>query len=321
MSVIIKVVSGPYTGRKIPVQAGQTAQFGRTEWADFSFPRDAEMSDIHFALDCRPDGYRLRDLNSARGTMLNGLRVTEAAFGSGDEIVAGQTTFAVHVVGETGSTDTDSMLGATSGPAGDDSASGTMTSNVDGGEAAAPRTAAELCAELELEDDSRKLLRPEDSPQGFIDLLVKNELFADAIRVAAYWLPKRNAVWWAYLCVNGILGESMTEKDTAVLEAALSWVKTPDEENRRATMAAAEETDYDRAPSWVALSAFWSGGSLAPVGLPDVEPDSRLTSQGITAALMLTAPHDGPAATNDNYRHFIDTGKQVADGTIELPKA
>lgn len=101
MRVILEVKSGPSAGKRIPLQSGQVAQFGRTEWADFSFPQDSEMSDVHFALECHRDRCVVCDLNSASGTRLNDQSVTRANCRNGDQIRAGQTTFTVFCQGAT----------------------------------------------------------------------------------------------------------------------------------------------------------------------------------------------------------------------------
>ncbi len=98
MQVIVEIKPAPVGGKKqIRIQPGQTVSVGRTTHADFSLPDDTYLSGVHFALECESDACRLRDLNSSNGTFVNGKQVAEATLSEGDEIVAGHTTFVVHL--------------------------------------------------------------------------------------------------------------------------------------------------------------------------------------------------------------------------------
>lgn len=98
MRVILEIISGPTAGRKIRLTAAQQLRVGRTEWSDVAVPHDSLMSGTHFALESDFAGCYLSDLNSSNGTLVNGQRVrSRTQLHGGDEIVAGQTRFAVHI--------------------------------------------------------------------------------------------------------------------------------------------------------------------------------------------------------------------------------
>jgi len=98
MRVILKIVSGSSAGRKILLDAGQTLQVGRTEWADLSVPHDGRMSGVHFALETDNVACYLRDLGSTNGTQLNGQPVSDRVpVRHGDQIEAGETVFSVEI--------------------------------------------------------------------------------------------------------------------------------------------------------------------------------------------------------------------------------
>jgi len=98
MQMILEVKDGPLTGRRLGAKQGEAVTVGRAERANFALPHDNHMSGVHFALECGEDRCRLIDRGSANGTFLNGIRVTEAALKDGDQILAGETTFLVHIV-------------------------------------------------------------------------------------------------------------------------------------------------------------------------------------------------------------------------------
>src|SRR6188474_2159917 len=95
MQLTLQVTTGPHAGRKVLVRSGQIARIGRTEWADFSFPGDADLADVHFAVQCQLAGARIRKLVADRSLAVNAQEVSDADLQSGDTIQAGKTSFAV----------------------------------------------------------------------------------------------------------------------------------------------------------------------------------------------------------------------------------
>jgi pSer/pThr/pTyr-binding forkhead associated (FHA) protein len=94
---IVEVCFGPNARRRAVIEAGRTLRVGRTELADMVLPGDEQLSRVHFELAW--DGARcaLRDLGSARGTLVDGEPVTAAEVPHGAWIRAGETDFAVYV--------------------------------------------------------------------------------------------------------------------------------------------------------------------------------------------------------------------------------
>jgi hypothetical protein len=70
----------------------------------------------------------------------------------------------------------------------------------------------------------------------------------------------------------------------------------------------------DGAAAFAALAAFWSGGSLAPEGLPEVAPDPSLGSIGVGASILLAVSGGDPAKMNDRFMDAITRGMNIADG-------
>lgn len=309
MRITLQVTAGPDAGRKVHLKSGQTAQIGRTEWADFSFPRDPKMAEVHFALECNLHGGRLRDLGSAEGTWLNGQRVSDADVKHGDEIQAGTTTMQLLVGGEA----LDSTLtGAAFVGALADGAS----------EPAAPPapTAEELCEYLDMNAEAREIAAANPDAQTFLAALTAQNKYPSAIRLQAHLLPKREAVWWAHQATDEVCGSLLPKNEAKALAAAYTWVLEPNEEHRRAAEAAAAATKYEGPGSWVALGAVWSCGSLAPPGMAEVPPDDRLTGQALTSALMIAAYHGDPLKAPQRQRDFLQRGQEIALGKLRLPE-
>jgi pSer/pThr/pTyr-binding forkhead associated (FHA) protein len=97
MVVILEAVSGPVLGRRIEVRGGSIVRIGRTGKADYPIFEDGYLSGLHFAVEFDGTQCRIRDLGSSNGTFVNGSRVTEQVVQDGDSVVAGGSTFVVHV--------------------------------------------------------------------------------------------------------------------------------------------------------------------------------------------------------------------------------
>src|SRR4029079_2187227 len=95
MQLTLQTTPGPHAGRKVLLRSGQVARIGRTEWADFSFPQDADLADVHFAVQCQLQGAKVRKLAADNPLALNSKEVMEAELQPGDTIQAGKTSFLV----------------------------------------------------------------------------------------------------------------------------------------------------------------------------------------------------------------------------------
>jgi len=97
MVVILEAISGPIVGRRIEVHGGAILRVGRTGKSDYAIAEDPYLSGLHFSVECDGSQCRIRDLGSSNGTFVNGARVAEQVVRDGDSVVAGGSTFRVHV--------------------------------------------------------------------------------------------------------------------------------------------------------------------------------------------------------------------------------
>jgi hypothetical protein len=208
---------------------------------------------------------------------------------TGDEIVAGQTKFAVFVEGEEGDATEDSEEPA-----------------ADAGDSSAGADLAETCEYLELPDEAMEIAVDSSSAESFLASLIEAELFTHAIRWQAHVLPKAEAVRWGCDCAEETLPAPVLEAQRGGIDAARAWADDPTEERRRAAEAEAERLDYEGAGGMLAAAAFWSGDSITPADVVPVPPDERLTGQAVAAALLIVAVEDDPARAPVVYRQFLD---------------
>lgn len=170
------------------------------------------------------------------------------------------------------------------------------------------------CALFELEEEAQPLAAEGGSAAELFDRLVAQGCHADAARLLAFNLPRREAVWWACLCVRDALGPEPAPGDGAAVAAAERWAAEPTEENRRAAMAKAEALEFGSAAAWAAVAAFWSAGSMAPADVPPVVPGPDLAGKAVAGAVMLAAADDDPAVIEARYKQFLARGADIARG-------
>jgi len=303
---MLQILAGPESGRRIYLKNDQVARFGRTEWSDFAFPYDRGLADIHFSIETTDDAVKLTDLSQGDGVQVDGQKTTECRLHSGQKIQAGSLIFVVA---------TERLF--------ETSASGNGPVAVARRSEPAPpppELARKVCEAVELSEPAQGLLDDAIEVLPFIDKLTGQKLLLDALRVLAAWLSKRKAVWWGAGCVESACGEHI-EGQTDLLALGRAWVREPTDENRRAALDAAESADAKLPACWLSRAAGWSGGSLAPPGLAAVPPDEHLTAQALVGALLLAAVFRDPAKSVDNYRLFIEQGKQLAQTTLDWEQA
>jgi len=97
MDVSLEIISGPQAGETFPLRSNRQVQVGRGPDPDISVDTDPLLSELHFQFWWDESGCWIQDLQSARGTFLNGQKISQAAVRNGDKIVAGQTQFIVRV--------------------------------------------------------------------------------------------------------------------------------------------------------------------------------------------------------------------------------
>ncbi len=316
MQLTLQITAGPHAGRKVLLRSGQVARIGRTEWADFSFPQDAALADVHFAVQCQLHGAKIRKLAADKPLAVNAQEVTEAELHPGDTISAGNSKFIVAFDGQaapSGGKTTDTLATISGGAF---VAAGAAAASAP----AEPKepTALEIAEHLQMSDDVKEVAASVKTGPELVARLSAKGQFAKAVRVQAHLLPKRQAVWWGVHCVEEF-AEQLQPQERTAFDAARIWVADPTETHRRRCEAAAGRTKYDGPGSWLAMAAFWSGGSLTAPDMPAVSPDEKLTGQGVTSSLMIASVLGDPGQAKQRYQAFLMKAPQVASGAIPLP--
>jgi len=306
MRATLHVVSESGARRRLEVRGGQVARFGRSDWADYSFPDDPKMADVHFVVECRESAVVLRDLATGSPTLLNDKPASEAVLRTGDRVSAGRTTWVVQL---------------------EDVPAATASDGSESNDAIAPpptQTAlewVELLVYLGVEDEALAIPQDGQTADDLVAALVAEQQFAAAAQLRAHQLQARGAVWWGY----GVVEQSGTTKLSAPQRAALAkvreWVARPNETNCRACEKQAEALGYKGPGGFLSAAAFFSGESVAPADCPaPTPPDPRLPGRLVTGLLHVAvaeAKGEEPAAV---WKRILDKAAQLLAGEISWPE-
>jgi|SRR5579863_2202493 len=168
-----------------------------------------------------------------------------------------------------------------------------------------------LVSVAELSPDAAALRREDTRPLDYIHLLVDNKLYVDAVHFLAHALPKRECVWWAWVCARRSAGEQPPPKIKAALEATERWITQPSDPNRRAAKDAADAAGLDSPAGCAGLAAFLSGGSLSPPEAPPVPPGEYLTAKAAAGAVIFASVGPPAQKAPERFESFIAQGVEV----------
>lgn len=153
-----------------------------------------------------------------------------------------------------------------------------------------------------------------------VEFLAGKGLYTDAVRLLAHLLPKREAVWWAWVSVRRAPDAHPSAEESASLQATEKWLTQPTDENRRAAMAAAEKAQVGTAAGCTGLAAFLSGDSLGPPGAHPVPPGEHLAAKTVANAIILAAVANAPEKATETLRAFLGDGRKLAERIGLWPK-
>ena len=170
---------------------------------------------------------------------------------------------------------------------------------------------ARIADAAEVEPEARALQDPGKGPRDYLVALATAELFVDGIRVLAHLLPRREAVWWAWMNAQRHAGTKPPPKVAVALKAVETWIGSPTDDNRRAALQAGEEV-LTSATGCAALAAYLSG-NLAPPGAPEVPPPPYGTARAVIGSLLLAAVVAEPEKAPERHKQFLTDGLQLAD--------
>ena len=130
----------------------------------------------------------------------------------------------------------------------------------------------------------------------------------EAVLFLSCLLPRREAVWWAAQCVRALVGED------EALRAAETWVRAPEDENRRAALSVANACDRRKPATWLAFAAGWSGGSVLAPDQKPVAPPPGACAMAANAAIMMAVAAGDPRGVMRRMTACAEAGLRFASG-------
>lgn len=174
---------------------------------------------------------------------------------------------------------------------------------------------APLLPRLELEPEAAAAVAGAQTAAEGVERLEAHGFRNEVARLAAHALPKREAVWWACMCAGAVPDPALPAADASAKQAAEAWVRKPtDDALRRAAWDAAQATAFRSPEAWAAVGAFWSGGSLAPAGQPEVPPAPHLTGVAVSGAVVMAAVRGRPERAPERLARFLAAARDIAAG-------
>jgi hypothetical protein len=173
------------------------------------------------------------------------------------------------------------------------------------------KTAAQVCEGMSLDEEAAALLKDNQSPAEFFDLLIEKDLLPDAIRFLACALPPKEAVRWALRCAREFATAAKNPEPAAALEATEQWLAEPSDANRRAAMDAAQKAQ-GTAAGLASAAAFFSEGSIAPVDRTAVAPPQGVAGNLAGGSILVASVAAEPEKVREKYRKALEAGRQIA---------
>lgn len=154
---------------------------------------------------------------------------------------------------------------------------------------------------------------PEEiAPLDYLAQLTEDMNPNPALIFAGLALPKREAVWWGCLVMRGM--GLLTGESGEGLSLAEAWARHPEEDERRAAGAFAEEIYFEGPGAWIAFAAFSTSGSMAPAGLQAVPPSPEVSGKSAAMAVMLAIDSEDAFVRLANARAAIECAREFAQG-------
>ncbi len=173
---------------------------------------------------------------------------------------------------------------------------------------AAMRGRPEFCPEVST------LIAKSAGPSEALAALERQGFQMAAACLLAHALPKREATWWACMCVGHTAPRDLAAAPRAALASAEQWVRQQSDTLRHAALAAAKEAGFASPEAWAGLAAFWSGDSPFPAARSPMPPSDPLTGTAVVGAVALAAIRSRPERRRGRLARFLESGHNIAGG-------
>ena len=142
---------------------------------------------------------------------------------------------------------------------------------------------------------------------------MEKAFYPDAVRFIAHALPKREAVWWGWVCARRSAGEKPPPKIKAALDATEKWIAQPTEDNRGWRWRPPKRRNWARrqdARGWRLFSAATAWRRPRRRAVP---PGEFLAAKAVSGAVIFAAVAKEPERAPEKFRSFVAQGVEVTN--------
>jgi hypothetical protein len=157
----------------------------------------------------------------------------------------------------------------------------------------------DFCLEIGIGRVARLYLQRDITPRQYFGRLLVHDEPGDAVRFQTFSLPKREAVWWACLCLRSVSDPMRKPKQAEALKAVVRWVLDPSEANRQAAGKAGKAATFGTPIGALAMSISF---------------DPLLTANMLAGTIVGLAAEVPPEKAKATLLSFIALGIGVATG-------
>jgi hypothetical protein len=169
----------------------------------------------------------------------------------------------------------------------------------------------DLAVLAEVDEDTRKGFAPGATHRVVVQQLVTMGKFAEAVRIVAFAMPRREGVWWAWVTAKRATAPDAPAPLRASLEATERWIAQPTDANRRQAFELAQQADIGTPAGCAGAAAFFSGDSIAPANVQAVPPGPHDASKMIAGAVLLSVLSQEPEKAPEKFLAAIQQGLDV----------
>jgi hypothetical protein len=144
--------------------------------------------------------------------------------------------------------------------------------------------------------------------------LLERGLAEDAAKVLGQALTRRAATWWVCRIAREE-PDGPAAKELPALEAAESWIRTPEQWRAYAAQTSSEEAGLTSPSGCAALAAFLAGDAISPPNVPVVAPPAHGPGIVAAAAAVLASQRRRPAEADARLAAILAQGFAIAAGT------
>lgn len=154
-----------------------------------------------------------------------------------------------------------------------------------------------------------------------LDRFLKAGHLAEARRLLAFSMDRRDSIWWAYLCaLEAARHKEITTEQKKGLDLVLAWGLDPNDARRKKCKEAFKSCRPTSFVGSLCFATWLSGGSISPYAKRHIEPNPSACGKLCGVSVYLASVYFAPARWKTNLRHFIDTGILVAKGECPIPQ-